>query len=149
MTRRSDQRRIQDSPTHPQQVRVAGILRTNRTGERTFTLVLASGRRLRGVAARASAAALHESHGRVVLVSGLALFRRSGSVRRIEAELIEGAEARDLALWGAEPRPIFGTLIGRWQRRRQGPRSGVAAIFGKLPDTEPDEAVIEALERLS
>ena len=34
-------------------------------------------------------------------------------------------------------------------RKPQGPRSGVNAVFGRLANVESDEAIIEALDRLS
>jgi hypothetical protein len=62
---------------------------------------------------------------------------------------VEPADKRDLSLWPATPRPVFGPLDERALRRPQGPRSGVAAIFGQLSDDESDEEIIEALDRLS
>ena len=52
---------------------------------------------------------------------------------------------------GGAPLPgsIFGPLDERSLRQPQGPRSGVSAIFGQLPDQESDEDIIKALDRLS
>ena len=80
---------------------------------------------------------------------GVAKFRPSGSLLRIEAERIERADEHDLSLWSTPPRPIFGPQDERALHQPQGPRSGVGAIFGQLPDEESDEDIIEALDRFS
>lgn len=87
--------------------------------------------------------------GQPAQVSGLAKFRPSGSILRIEAERIEPASEHDLVLWGTLPAPIFGLQDERSLRQPQGPRSGVNAVFGHLPGEESDEEIIEALDRLS
>jgi len=120
-------RRLRTSIPPDQQVRVAGKLDVLQHTERMFTLILESG----------------------ALVRGVAKFRPSGSVLRIDAESVEAADERDLSLWAAPPRPVFGPLDERTLRQPQGSRSGVAAIFGQLSDDESDEEIIEALDRLS
>jgi len=137
--------------TPDQAVRVAGNRDTLRHRDRMFTLILRSGARVRGVVAGGSVAlsALGELWGQDVVVSGVAKFRPSGSVLRIEAEWIERANERDLSLWASGPRPIPYSLDERALHRPQGPRSGVAVIFGQLADIESDDDIIEALDRLS
>lgn len=134
-----------------QRVRLVGKLDVLRCSNRTFTLILESGARVRGVAAGdgGDLSALGELWGRDVVVTGVAEFRPSGSVLRIEAERIERADARDVNLWSAEPRPIFDVLDERLLRQPQGPRSGVDAIFGQLAGIEGDDDIIEALDQLS
>ena len=102
-----------------QHVRVAGKLDVLRLSDRMFTLILASGARVRGVVAGhgVDLSALGELWGQDVVVTGVAKFRPSGSVLRIEAERIERANDRDLSLWSAEPRPIFGVLDERALRQ--------------------------------
>ncbi len=82
-------------------------------------------------------------------MSGVAKFRPSGSVLRIEAEWIERANERDLSLWASGPRPILDALDQRALHQPQGPRSGATAIFGQLTGIESDDDIIEALDRLS
>jgi len=133
-----------------QHVRVAGKLDVLRLSDRMFTTILASGARLRGVAGHGvDLSSLGELWGQDVVVTGVAKFRLSGSLLRIEAERIERANDRDLSLWSAEPRPIFGVLDERALRQSQGPRSGISAVFGQLAGVETDEDIIEALDRLS
>ena len=134
-----------------QHARLAGRLDVLRHSDRMFTLILESGTHVRGIVAGDSIAlaALGALWGEDAVVTGVAKFRPSGSVLRIEAERIERADARDLSLWGSEPRPVFGALDERVLRQTQGPRSGVNAIFGRLADVESDDDIIEALDRLS
>jgi hypothetical protein len=134
-----------------QRVRVAGSLDMLRHSDRMFTLVLESGALVRGVvvADRVDRSALAALWGRDVVVAGVAKFRPSGSVLRIEADQIESADTQDMSLWGAEPRPVFDVLDERALRQSQGPRSGVNAIFGQLADVDTDDDIIEALDRLS
>lgn len=134
-----------------QHVRVAGKLDVLRHSDRMFTLILESDTHVRGVVTGDSVglSALGELWGHDVVVTGVAKFRPSGSVLRIEAERIERADARDLSLWNVEPRPIFDVLDDRVLRQPQGPRSGVNAIFGQLSDVESDDDIIEALDRSS
>jgi hypothetical protein len=134
-----------------QQVRLAGRLDVLRHSDRMFSLILESGAHVRGVVAGDSIdlPALGALWGREAVVTGVAKFRPSGAIFRIEAERIERADARDLSLWSSEPRPVFGALDERALRQPQGPRSGVNAIFGRLADAESDDDIIEALDRLS
>lgn len=145
-------RQLRTSMPPDQQVRVAGKLDVLRHSDRMFTLILESGAQVRGVVASdvIDLNALGVLWGeQPALICGIAKFRRSGSLLRIEAERIERADERDLALWGVPPRPLFGPLEERTLHQSQGPRSGVGAIFGQLPDMENDEDIIEALDRLS
>ena len=131
-------------------MRVAGKLDVLQHTERVFTLVLESGALVRGVAGDSvDLEALGALWGHDALVRGVAKFRPFGSVLRIDAESVEPADERDLSLWATAPRPVFGPLDVRALRHSQGPRSGVAAIFGQLSDDESDEEIIEALDRLS
>jgi hypothetical protein len=134
-----------------QQARLAGKLDVLRHTDRMFTLVLETGAQVRGVVAGddGDPSGLGELWGQDVVVTGVVKFRPSGSVLRIEAERIERAEARDLSLWSREPRSVLGDLDARALHQAQGPRSGVNAMFGRLPGDESDEDVIEALDRLS
>lgn len=134
-----------------QQARVAGKLDALRHSDRMFTLVLESGVHVRGIAGGdgVDLSTLGGLWGRDVVVTGVAKFRPSGSVLRIEAEHIEPADAQALALWSSVPRPMLAALDERALRQPQGPRSGVNAVFGRLADGESDEDLIEALDRLS
>lgn len=133
-----------------QHIRLTGKLDALRYSDRTFTLILESGTQVRGVVVDGSdLAGLGRLWAQEVVVTGVAKFQPSGAILRIEAERIECADARDLYLWDAEPRPIPDVLDERALRQPQGPHSGVNAIFGQLVDVETDDDIIEALDRLS
>lgn len=144
-------RRLRRAIPPDQHARVAGKLDVLRHSDRMFTLILETGAHVRGVVVGdgVDLSALGELWGQDVVVTGVVKFRPSSSVLRIEAERIERADARDLSLWGNEPRPIFDALDEPALRQPQGPRSGVNAIFGRLAGVETDEDIIEALDQLS
>jgi hypothetical protein len=131
-----------------QRVRLAGRLDTIRHSDRMFTLVLASGEVLRGIAEEIDSDTLVESFGQPVIVSGTAVFRPSGSVLRIEAEGIEPAEG-DVSLWSHPPVGLMGVLDRRTLYRPQGPRSGINAIMGRWPGDETEEELLSALDEIS
>lgn len=144
-------RRLRNAIPPDQRVRIAGKLDVLRHSDRMFTLIVESGGMVRGVVASEAIdlAELGAMWGGPAVVSGVAKFRPSGSLLRIEAEIIERAGEKDLSLWGTLPQPVFGPLDERELRQPQGPRSGVSAIFGQLPGEETDEEIIEALDRFS
>ncbi|MBI4502900.1 MAG: hypothetical protein HY700_17275 [Gemmatimonadetes bacterium] len=141
-------RRLQRETPPPQRVRVAGQLDAIRYGDRMFTLKLANGTTLRGVAEGVDAADLAALFGKRAIVEGMAVYRPSGRILRIEADLIEAATG-DVSLWSEEPRSLWSPLHEADLRKPQSPKTGLNAIIGKWPGDESDEEIIDALERLS
>jgi hypothetical protein len=128
---------------------LAGKLETIRHSDRAFTLILDSGKELRGVATEGvEPSDLAALFGKPALVSGVAKFRPSGGVLRIEAERIEPAVG-DLSVWSSMPRPLDLAMDQRALRVPQGPSSGVAAILGRLRTDETEEEFLAAIEELS
>ena len=68
-----------------QHVRVSGRLDTIRHSDRMFHLVLSTGERLKGIAEGVGTEDLADCWGQEVVLSGVAVFRPSGSVRQVEA----------------------------------------------------------------
>lgn len=133
----------------PRQVRVAGRLEPVAHDPRAFVLQLPEGA-MHGIAvSNAGAEQLQRLLGARVVVSGLAVFRPSGRVARLEASRIDAADDR-ASIWEQMPRPLLEAAepMARYHVR-QGPRSGLAAIMGKWPGDETDEEIAEILERLS
>jgi hypothetical protein len=131
-------------------VMVAGKLETIRHSDRAFTLVLASGEVLRGIATDPiDPSELANLFGKPALVSGLVKFRPSGSVLRVEAERIEPAAAGEVSLWSDLPRAFARSIDARTLRKPQGPGSGLPVIFGKWPGTETDEEILRSLQEMS
>ncbi|MBW3569853.1 MAG: hypothetical protein KY467_01990 [Gemmatimonadetes bacterium] len=132
-----------------QRVRIAGKVDAIRHSDRAFTLVMQSGQQIRGVLAEGEPEVLAPYFGQVAVVNGIAQFRPSGSLLRIDADLLQPGGEQDLALWSESPRPVFGTADPRELRRPQGPRSGINAIIGAWPGDETDEEIFELLEEMS
>lgn len=86
--------------------------------------------------------------GTDVRVSGLAKFRPSGSVLRIEAEAVQAAQG-DVSVWSKMPVPRGRSQAHRELKKPHGARSGIAAIWGKWPGDESDEEFDAALSQLS
>ncbi|WNG26538.1 hypothetical protein F0U62_22860 [Cystobacter fuscus] len=133
----------------PQAVRIAGTLDTIRHSDRVFTLVLESGAVLKGVAERLEATRMASLFGKQVVVSGMAVFRPSGSISRIDVEQMQEASAQELSLWSRLPRPLRVLLDTRSLRVAQDERSGFNAIYGQWPGDESEEELVAALEGLS
>jgi hypothetical protein len=89
-----------------------------------------------------------EYWGKTVQLAGVAKFRPSGRVLRIEADRVAAA-AGDVSLWSALPVPVTRDFAPRSLRVAQGPKSGVAALFGQWPGDETDDDIAEALAQLS
>jgi hypothetical protein len=141
-------RRLRRSIPADQRVRVAGKLDLLKHSSKIFSIDLPEGA-VRGViVGDADFSQLGQLLGKQVVVSGLAKFRPSGRVLRVEADQIVPAQG-DTTLWEAVPRPLFADLDVRGLRVPQGPRSGVAAIFGQLPADEGDDDFDDAVRALS
>jgi hypothetical protein len=140
-------RLIHNTPA-PQRTRVSGTLDTIRHSDRMFTLLLEDGKAAKGIAEGLAAKQLAELFGQSVVVSGTAVFRASGRLLRIEAEVVEPA-GRDAAVWAQVPTPIFRVMDAAALREPQGPRSGVNAVIGHWPGDESDEEIATALRELS
>jgi hypothetical protein len=59
------------------------------------------------------------------------------------------AKGARLSVLSMEPKPLFPTLDTRALHRSQGPKSGVAAVFGRWPGDESDEEVEALLAEMS
>lgn len=132
-----------------QRVVVVGKLDALRHSDRMFTLVLDDGRVLRGVVtASVDLEVLATLWGKRARIGGLAKFRPSSAVLRLEAESVVEAQ-EELSFFTAMPRPLLHELDLRLLHQPQGPRSGVAAIFGAWPGDESDEEFEQAISEMS
>jgi hypothetical protein len=141
--------RLRRQTPPPQAVCIAGKLDTIRHSDRVFTLVLESGAVLKGVAERLDPSHMASLFGREVVVTGMAVFRPSGSVLRLEAERMQEASAQQTSLWSRLPKPVLTALDTRALRVPQDERSGINAIFGRWPGDESEEEMMVALGELS
>lgn len=141
--------RLHRQTPRSQRVRVAGKVDAIRHSDRAFTLVLDSGEQIRGVLAEGEPEVLAPFFGQVAVVSGVAQFRPSGSLLRVDADLLETGTDQDLELWSETPRPLFAPTDDRDLRRPQGPRSGINALIGSWPGDETDDEIFAMLEEMS
>ena len=144
--------RLIRSTPQPQRVRISGKLDTIRHSDRMFTLLLDDGRSVKGVAEGVAYEQLAQLFGARVVISGLAVFRPSGGILRIEADSIDPAGA-GAEIWSRLPTPFSRPVDVSTLQQPQGPRSGVNAIFGRWPrdesDDETDEEVARVLREIS
>lgn len=141
--------RLQRQTPRSRRVRIAGKVDAIRHSDRAFTLVLQSGEQVRGVLADGEPELLAPLFGQVAVVSGMAQFRPSGSLLRVDADVVERGSEPDLALWSESPRPLFAALDPQALRRPQGTRSGLNAIIGAWPGEETDDEIFALLEEIS
>jgi len=141
-------RSLQEVTPPPARVRVAGQLDMIRASTRTFALQLEDGNEVLGVASDEEWRAVASLFSQEVVVSGEAIFRASGRLLRLEADVVEQAGSQT-SIWSRVPEPTSGVLRSSDLRRRQGPRSGLAAIVGEWPGDESDEEVEAFLRQIS
>lgn len=132
-----------------QRVRIAGKLDAIRHGDRTFTLVLESGEKIPCVLAEGEPQVLAKLFGKVTVVSGTAQFGLSGTLLRVDADLLQPGGDEDLAMWSETPLPLFDVADARDLRRPQGPCTGINSIIGAWPGDETDDEVFDMLEEMS
>jgi hypothetical protein len=137
---------LHDSTPEPRRVRLAGWLDAIRYSDRAFTLKLESGLTVRGVLVEGAPEQLSGHFGQLALVSGIAHYRPSGTLLRIDAERIAAGTERDAAVWGAVPDAPEARIERHQLHRPQGPRTGLAALIGTWPGDESDEEIFAALE---
>lgn len=133
----------------PRPVRLAGTLNTIRYSDRAFQLLLPGGRKIRGVLTDNAPGVLAPLFGQPAVVSGLAHFRPSGSLLRVDAARIALASDADLAIWSEAPDSSNTELDLRALRQSQGPRSGISAAIGSWQDDASDEEIFRLLDEIS
>jgi hypothetical protein len=141
--------RLKRQTPRPRRVRLAGKLDEIRHSDRAFTLVLESGTVIRGVLVEGSPEDLAQHFGRITIVSGLAHFRPSGTLLRVDADHLAHGTAEDASLWSTVPAPLdLQPEIGRsWQPQER--PNGLASIIGAWPGDEDDEEFFRMVEEMS
>lgn len=136
------------STPSPQRVRLAGKLDMIQHSDRHFSLQLESGQKVKGVAETVGQNELATHWGEDVVVHGTASFRPSGTVLLVAADEIEEADA-SASVWSRMPKPVLHRLDESTLHQKQGPRSGLNAIYGQWPGNETDEEIADALAGIS
>jgi hypothetical protein len=137
--------RLADHEHPSRRVRIAGQLETIRHSDCRFVLILPNGARVAGTAVDLGTEALRGAFGKQVLIQGVADFRPSGNVLRINAEKVEEGTDADLKVFGTIPRPLSAPV----PTTRAAGKGGFEAIFGQWPGDETDEQLFAQLRELS
>lgn len=129
----------------PQRVRVAGHLDMIWQSRQGFILKLDDGTEVRGVLVEGDLSDLKELFNQRVVVHGRAVYRPSGRLLRLDAELVE-AGPNESAFWSRIPPPKGLKLDLKQVQQPQTFKTGAAAIFGKWPGNETETDLLDALK---
>ncbi len=140
-------RQLKTETPLPRRVRIAGKLDMIKAAGAVFDLVIQSGERVRGILSYESSELMKQYFNEDVIVSGVADFRPSGRILRINADQIEEAVG-DVRLWSKLPKPVSSRLAYTL-RKPQTQETGVSVIIGKWPGDETDAEIEELLEQIS
>jgi hypothetical protein len=140
-------RMVQGTPS-PNRVRVVGTLDMIRASTEAFAIKLDDGQEVAGVVSSGEVTSLPDLFQQRVLVLGMAVYRPSGSLLRIDAKQVSAANGES-SLWSRMPQPTKRKIDRSEIVQFQGPKSGLAAIIGKWPGDESDEDIDAALEQIS
>jgi len=135
------------TPT-PQRVRLVGTLDGIEASTQRFAVLLDTGDKVSGVFPEDQSDRMQALWRERVLVLGMAIYRASGRLLRVEAERILPGKGEP-SMFSQLPSPPHVKLDTSKFRKPQGPRSGMAAIIGRWPSDESDEEIEQALEKLS
>lgn len=133
----------------PRRVRVAGRLDEARYSRCAFVLAVDDGSRVRGVLVEARPEQLKPFFGEMVVVEGVAQFRPSGRLLRIDVDQLAPASKADLSVFSNEPLPMSARVDARGLKRLQKGSTGVAALFGQWPGAESDETIDNLVREIS
>lgn len=140
-------KRLSQQTPSPQRARVAGRLDLIQASTMAFQLLLQSGERVRGVWKRDEFETLRELANQDVVATGMATFRPSGTLLRLDAESLV-LQRREDALFNAVPTPAAGRLDVGSLLREQRRRGGAGSVWQSLPPEESDEAFLAAVAEL-
>lgn len=138
---------VQETPK-PTRARVCGRLDMIRVSDRVFELVLDDGARVKAVWIQPAVAHLGEVLNQMVMIEGNAVFRPSGSLLRVDTEILTLADEKD-RFFSTMPQPSMERLAIRRYLEPQTSKDGFNAIFGEWPGDETDEEIRAALEEIS
>lgn len=92
--------------------------------------------------------ALKDYFNKDVVIEGMAMFRPSGGLLRVDATAIAAASARD-EFFRIVPTGVLTQDVLRTPRLRPGEKSAYARILGSIPAEETDEEFAAAVEAMS
>jgi hypothetical protein len=136
----------QETPA-PSRARITGKLDMIRASDRVFVMILKNGEKVRGVWDKGDVDELGHLFGQTVVVDGSAIFRPSGQLLLVRAEIMTTASDQD-SVFSALPKPTSKKLDHGKLRKRQTKKSGMAAIFDKWPSGESENEILAALDEI-
>jgi hypothetical protein len=131
----------------PGRVRIAGKLDMVQASTLAFELLLPAGERVRGVWKANEFETLRSLANTDVVASGIAVYRPSGALLRVDAESLAPQRPGD-GIFATVPTPTGMKLDLKSLVREQKRRGGVAAMLGKLPAEESDEQFLAAIAEM-
>lgn len=138
--------RLGSEAPRPQRALVVGVLDTLRERTKSFVIRVDSGEEVCGLLVRrAELAALF---GRRVAAEGRAVFRPSGHLLCLEAELVAPGEGTS-EIFSRVPKSLARPHDSSQWSKPQGPTTGVNAFFGRWPGDESEEELLDQLDALS
>jgi hypothetical protein len=132
----------------PQRVRIVGKLDRVRAGTPSFRVILDNGQQIRGVLVEGDGEQIGPLLSQRVLVLGMAVYRASGRLLRVDAEEVTKS-TDESPFFSAIPKPVRQRFDLREAIREQRHKPGIVAIIGKWPGDETEEKIRQALKELS
>jgi hypothetical protein len=131
----------------PSRVRVAGKLDMVQASTLAFELLLPDGHRVRGVWKGDEFETLRTLANTDVVASGMAVYRPSGSLLRVDTEALTPQRPGD-RFFARIPTPTNGRLDMKGLVRDQKRRGGLVAMWGMVPAEESDDAFLAAIAEM-
>ncbi|MBI1825136.1 MAG: hypothetical protein HY287_14335 [Planctomycetes bacterium] len=128
-------------------VRVTGNLDMIRHSDQVFELIVGTGERIRGAWVGGDAAVLGQLWRQQVVIDGVAVFRPSGALLRVDTEGLQKAVKSD-DFFSKVPTAAARSFDPKRMRRTQSSTTGANAVFGKWPGDESEEQLLAALKEL-
>ena len=138
------ERRRDETPA-PRAARVVGTLDTISASRADLTLVLKDGARIPARLDSPDSETLKALFGQRVVVSGMAHYRPSGRLLKLDVESI-AATSDDDSVFEATPVALRNAPV--MQMTPQDASSGVSAFFGTWPGDESEEELLEAQQAI-
>ncbi|MFI5380530.1 MAG: hypothetical protein ACHRHE_14635 [Tepidisphaerales bacterium] len=131
----------------PARVRIAGKLDMIQASTLAFALLLPGGEQVRGVWKGDDFETLRMLANSDVAATGMAIYRPSGGLLRIDADALTPQRPAD-RFFARMPKPTGGKLDLKALVREQQRRGGLAAIGGKIAAEESDEEFLAAVAEM-
>jgi len=131
----------------PSRVRVAGRLDLVQASTHAFELLLPGGEKVRAVWRKDDLETLRLLLDKEVVASGMAVYRPSGRLLRIDCDAL-GLQRPGDGFFAVVPSATDGRLDLHSLIREQRKRGGVAAIWGKIATEESDEDFLQAVAEI-